>query len=187
MHYPQRYRAELVNALQSIDVQAVEEVVRIFQDAQAHGRCIFVCGNGTNAIASSHLLCDMLRASNINRTSKFRIFALTDELRDPGASADGFLDDRVLADHLRKIASPGDVVVGISVSGNSPSVLRVFEYAREIECRTICISTRSGGKLAYLSDTAILIPAAELGSVEDAQMIVCRMIGNYFVNFDQGA
>jgi len=185
MHYPQRYRAELLNALQSIDLQAVEEVVRIFRDALAHGRCIFVCGNGSNATASLHLLCNMLKSSSITRAAKFRIFALTDELREPGACADAFLDDRVLADHLRNIASSEDVVVGISVSGNSPSVLRVFEYARQIGCRTICISARTGGKLASLSDTAILVPAAELGSVEDAHMIICRMIGNYFVNFDQ--
>src|SRR3954451_296216 len=105
MHYPQRYRAELLNTLQSIDVQAVEEIVRIFRDAQAHGRCVFICGHGRNAIASSHLLCDMLRASSINRASKFRVFALTDELREPGASADDFPDDRVLVDHLRNMAS----------------------------------------------------------------------------------
>jgi len=175
-----------MKALQSIDVQVVDEVVDIYRDARAHGRCIFVCGHGTNAIACSHLLCDMLRASSINRSAKFRIFALTDELREPGLAADDLLDDRVLVDHLRNIATRGDVVVGISVSGNSPAVLRAFEHARDIGCRTICISARDGGKLALICNTAILIPAAELESVEDAHIIVCRMIGNYFVNLDQG-
>lgn len=180
MHYVQQYRTELLNALESIDLRVLDEVVDILRQARAHGKCVFFCGNGTHGSACSHLLSDMLRTSSLNRTMKFRVFVLTDELRQP----DPF-DDGVLMNQLRNTASPGDVVIGISASENSQVVVRAIEYAKEIGCHTIGISGRATGKLASAVDTAILTPASKPGSVEDAHMIVCRMIGHYFQSFDQ--
>ena len=184
MHYPEQYRTELLNALKSIDLSAVDRIVEIFREARAHGRCIFVCGGGTNAVAASRLLCDMVRSSNVNRTMKFRIFALYDELRPAAGPQGDPLNDQVLVDELRNVATPGDVVVGINASGNSRSVLNAFQYANEIGCQTICIAGWAGGRLATISDTAVLVPASHPANVEDAHMIVCRMIGHYFVNYD---
>lgn len=181
MHYAQQYRTELLNALESIDLRTLDEVVDTLREARAHGRCVFVCGNGTHASACCHLLCDMLRTSSLNRATKFRIFALTDEMRQPD-----MFDDRVLVNQLRNTASPKDVVVAISAAENPRPVLRAIEYAKEVGCRTIGISGRVNGKMAAVADTVILTPASQLGSVEDAHIIVCRMIGHYFVNFDQG-
>jgi D-sedoheptulose 7-phosphate isomerase len=127
----------------------------------------------------------MVRSSNVSRTRKFRIFALYDELGPASASQDDLLNEQVLVDELRNVASPGDVIVGINASGNSRSVLRAFQYAKEIGCRTICIAGKGGGKLAAISDTAVLVPASLPANVDDTHMIVCRMIGHYFVNFDQ--
>src|SRR5688572_23974059 len=90
----EQYRAELLNALRSIDLSAVDEILCIFREARAHGRCIFVCGTGANAVSASRLLCDMVRSSNINRSIKFRIFLLYDELSAVETAADygGLLD-----------------------------------------------------------------------------------------------
>jgi phosphoheptose isomerase len=183
MPFPEQYRAELVNALKSIDLSAVEDTIKIFREARAHSRCIFVCGDGGNAAIASRLLCDMVRSSNVNRTMKFRIFALTGELSRVNAS-DELVHDHSLVNELRNVACPADVVVGIAVSGNSRCMLNVLEYANEIGCRTVCICGWAGGKLATISEKAILVPASHHGNVEDAHMIVCRMIGHYFVNFD---
>ena len=185
MQYQEQYRTELLDALKSIDLQSVDAAVQVFLEARAHGRRIFVCGSDSNAVAASRLLCDMVRSSSVNRTMKFRIFALSDEPPHMKAKADDPLDDHVLVDQLRTVASWGDVVVGISASGDSGSVVRAFEYAKEIGCRTICISGRVGGKLAAISNTAILVPGSQVGNVEDAHLIVCRMIGHYFINFDR--
>jgi D-sedoheptulose 7-phosphate isomerase len=184
MPFPEQYRAELVNALESIDLSAVGDTIKIFREARAHSRCIFVCGDGGIAAIASRLLCDMLRSSNVNRTMKFRIFALTGELSRVKAASDDLVHDHSLVNELRNVASPADVVVGIAVSGNSRSMLHVLEYANEIGCRTICICGWAGGKLAGISEKAILVPASHGGNVEDAHMIVCRMIGRYFVDFE---
>ena len=182
MHYAQQYRTELLNALTSIDLRAVDQVVDSLREARAHGRCIFVCGHGTSGTACAHLLCEMLKTANVSRTVRFRILALTDELRHPN----DVFDEAVFVDQLRIMATAGDVVLGISATENARALLRALTYARETGCHTICISGRSEGKLASAAETAILTPASELGSVEDAQMIVCRMIGHYFLNIDEG-
>jgi D-sedoheptulose 7-phosphate isomerase len=93
--------------------------------------------------------------------------------------------DPVFVEQIKNIAEHGDIVVGISFSGNSASVLRAFEYANRIGCRTISITGGDGGKLAAISNIAILVPASHVGSVEDGLMIVCHMIGYYFANFDE--
>jgi len=184
MPFPEQYRADMVKALKSIDLSAVDDTIKVFREARAHSRCIFICGDGGNAAISSRLLCDLLRSSNVNRTMKFRTFALTGELSRVNAAPDDLVHDHPLVNELRKVATPADVVVGIAVSGNSRSMLHVLEYANEIGCRTICICGWAGGKLATISETAIVVPASHPGHVEDAHMIVCRMIGRYFVDFD---
>jgi D-sedoheptulose 7-phosphate isomerase len=179
MQYPEQYRSELLNTLKTIDLSAVEEILEIFREARANGRCIFVCGTGSNAIASSRILTEMVRSSNVNRAAKFRIFTLTDD----GPAADDPLYDRALIDELRNVASPGDVIVGICASRNCRSLMEAFEYAHSIGCRTISISG-STAKLASISDASLHVPTSNRESVEDAHMIVCRMIGHYFVSFD---
>jgi D-sedoheptulose 7-phosphate isomerase len=185
MPYPEEYRAELLNALKSADFSAVEEILEVFREARAHGRCIFVCATDSNAIAASRLLCEMVRSSNLNRTTKFRIFAFSEERPARAVASDDRYYDQALVDELRNVATPGDVIVGINASGNSRSLVEVFEYGNSIGCRTICIAGLPGSKLAAISDSAILVPASHIGNIEDAHMIVCRMIGHYFLNFDQ--
>ena len=114
MQYPEQYRAELLNALKSTDFSAVEEILELFREARARGRCIFVCGTDSNAIAASRLLCDMVRSSNLNRTTKFRIFTFSDERPAMAGASDDLQPERAVVDELRNVASPGDVIVGIS-------------------------------------------------------------------------
>jgi D-sedoheptulose 7-phosphate isomerase len=186
MGYPEQYRAEVLNAIQGLDLEGVSGAIDIFRDVRAHGSTIFVCGTGSNASAAGKLLAEMVRGSNLNRAMRFRIVALSDELSHTRGPAGDVASDRVFLDQLKNTAEHGDVVLGITPSGNSAAILRAFEYANRIGCRTVCITGRDGGKLANMSNIVILVPASHAGSVEDAHMIICHMIGYYFVNFDQG-
>jgi D-sedoheptulose 7-phosphate isomerase len=115
---------------------------------------------------------------------KFRIFVLCDELTQRDESTDDVLKDRTLVDELKNVASPGDVVVGIYAAGSCRSLLQALEYADKIGCRTVCVAGSAGGKLAAISQAAIVVPASHSGNVEDTHMIVCRMIGQYFISSD---
>src|SRR5262249_566590 len=146
----------------------------------------FVCGSGSQASAAANLLCEMVKQSSVNRSMRFRIVALSEELPMARGMAGDSPADRTFLDQIKNAAERGDVIVGISSSANSPGVLRAFEFANRVGCRTISITGRDGGRLANMSNIVIVVPASHAGSVEDAHMIICHMIGYYFVNLDRG-
>jgi len=182
MNYPERYKTELLNAIESIDLAQIELVIQILKEARAEGHKVFVCGDaGTDSIASQ-FLCDMVKEANVNRPERFRILALSDR---PARSSHGEQAERLFVEQLKSFAEPGDVVIGISVTGNSPNVVNAIDYACWIGCRTVAVTGSDGGKLGSLADVTIQVAVAHVGSVEDAHMIICHMIGYYFVDFEK--
>ena len=90
--------------------------------------------------------------------------------------------DAIFVEQLKNFANPGDLVMGISGSGNSPNVLRAMEYANSIGCKTIGLTGRDGGKLAGLTQLNIHVANPHMGRIEDAHMVICHMICYYFMD-----
>jgi len=181
MTFPQQYKSELLQAIDTIDLDKVNEAIELFRDARANGRRIFVCGNGGSASTASHFACDIVKGASYNRQSRFRIMALTDQVPTLTAYANDVSYDAVFVEQLKNFAEPGDLFMGISGSGNSPNVLRAIEYANSIGCRTIALTGRDGGKLGPMAQLNIQALVPHMGRVEDTHMIVCHMIGYYFM------
>ncbi|MGH9664819.1 MAG: SIS domain-containing protein [Bryobacteraceae bacterium] len=182
MSFPEQYRTQLVDTLSKVDMGKVGEAIDWFQDARNHGRHIFVCGNGGSASTASHFACDIVKGASFNRKRRFRIMALTDSLQTLTAYSNDVSYDCVFLEQLKNFAEPGDLVMGISGSGNSPNVLRAIEYANSIGCKTLALTGRDGGKLGPLAQLNIQVAEPHMGRIEDAHMIVCHMIGYYFMD-----
>src|SRR5713226_10345113 len=157
MTFPQQYKSELLKAIESIELDKVNQAIELFKDARANGRHIFVCGNGGSASTASHFACDIVKGASYNRAQRFRIMALTDQLATLTAYANDVSYDCVFVEQLRNFAHAGDLVMGISGSGNSPNVSRALEYANSIECRTVALTGRDGGKLGPLAQLNIQV------------------------------
>lgn len=183
-NYPQRYIAELQTALEGIDPDQVSRVVDVFREARMRGRRIFVCGDGASATMASQFLCEMVKGSSLGRPALFRIIALSAESPGLGDSGRDSSREEAFVEQLESYAQPGDVVVGISPSGNSANVLRALEHAARSGCRTISLTGGDGGRLARLANFNILVRSSQRGPVEDAHIAVCHMIGHYFLNLD---
>ena len=181
MNFPAEYKTELLKALDTVDLNLVNQAIEWFKEARANGRQIFVCGNGGSASTASHFACDLVKGASYNRAQRFRIMALTDQLATITAYANDVSYDSVFVEQLRNFAAPGDLVMGLSGSGNSPNIIRALEYANSIGCRTIALTGRDGGKLAPLGQLSIQVSAPHMGRIEDAHMMVCHMIGYYFM------
>lgn len=181
MNYPEHYKAELLEAIEAIPLDKVSAAIEWFREARAAGRKIFVCGNGGSASTSSHFVCDMVKGASYGRGTRFRIMALTDSLPTITAYANDVAYEAVFVEQLKNFAQPGDLVMAISGSGNSPNVLRAVEYANSIGCRTLGLTGRDGGQLAPMAGLSIQVPIPHMGRIEDAHMIVCHMIGYYFM------
>jgi D-sedoheptulose 7-phosphate isomerase len=184
MPFPEQYKAELLKALDAIDLDSVGRATEILTQARDQGRRIFVCGNGGSASTASHFATDLVKGASFGRTSRFRVMALTDSLPTITAYSNDVSYECVFVEQLKNFAERGDVLVAISGSGNSPNVLRAVEYANSIGCHTIALSGRDGGKLAPLAATNVLVSHPHMGRIEDAHMIVLHMIGYYFMEED---
>ncbi len=185
MSFADNYKTQLLAAIDTIDLPRVNEIIEIFKQARTAGRHIFVCGNGGSASTASHFACDIVKGASFNRAERFRIMALTDQLPTLTAYANDVSYDAVFVEQLRNFAEPNDVFMGISGSGNSPNVIRAMEYANSIGCKTIALTGRDGGKLGPLAQLNVQIPVPHMGRIEDAHMIVCHMVGYYFMEHEK--
>lgn len=184
MNYPEIYKSELFRTIDTLDLSIIQRAIDWFDEARASGRHIFVCGNGGSASTASHFACDVIKGASFQRDRRFRILALTDSLPTLTAYSNDVSYDCVFIEQLKNFAQPGDVVMAISGSGNSPNVLRAVEYANSIGCRTIALTGRDGGKLGPLAQLEIRVPVPHMGRIEDAHLTVCHMIAYHFMDHE---
>ena len=181
MSYPEIYRSALLEAIDQIDTVRVEKAIEWFRQARDESRNIFVCGNGGSASTASHFTCDIVKGASQNRPARFRIMALADSLATLTAYSNDVSYECVFVEQLKNFAQPGDLVMCISGSGNSPNVVRAMEYANSVGCKTIALTGRDGGKLGPLAQLNIHVGVPHMGRIEDAHMVVCHMIAYHFM------
>ncbi len=181
------YQARLSQVVARIPLDRVAQAVEWLREARDGGNTIFVCGNGGSAATASHFVCDVLKGCSYGRERRFRILALNDNLPTLTAYSNDVSYECVFAEPLKNLARPGDVLIAISGSGNSPNVLRAAEWANANGLRTIGLTGRDGGKLGPLSRLEIRVPDMHMGRIEDGHMIVCHMLAYYFMETEGAA
>lgn len=176
-----QYKTKLLNALETIDTQAVARGIEMLATARDGNRHIFVCGNGGSASTASHFVTDMVKGASYSRKARFRIMALTDSLPTITAYSNDVGYDCIFAEQLKNFAEPKDVFIAISGSGNSPNVVCAMQYANSIGCETIALTGRDGGKLGPMAKLQIRVAEPHMGRIEDGHLIVCHMFCYYFM------
>jgi D-sedoheptulose 7-phosphate isomerase len=182
-----KYQADVLGVIQAIDLEKIGQVIEALARARDEGRRIFVCGNGGSASTASHFVCDLVKGASYQRDKRFKIMALTDSLPTLTAYSNDVGYDCVFVEQLKNFAEPGDVVLAISGSGNSPNVLRALEYGNERGCFTIALSGRNGGKMGPLAKLHVCAAHPHMGRIEDAHMIAAHMISYYFMEAEGAA
>lgn len=182
MGFAADYKTALFRTLDTLDTEKIEQAMRWIEEARDQDRAIFTCGNGGSASTASHFVCDMVKGASYGKEKRFRIQALTDSLATLTAYSNDVAYDAVFVEQLKNFARPGDIVLAISGSGNSPNVLRAVEYANSIGCRTIGLTGRDGGKLGALAQLNIQAQEPHMGRIEDAHHIICHMICYSFMD-----
>src|SRR5271155_2534138 len=141
-----------------------------------HGRTVFICGNGGSGSNASHFCEDLgkgtLRREDFDNDKKqrLRIISLTDNTPYILAwgNDEGF--DRVFVEQLKNLAMPGDLLIAISGSGNSPNILRAVEWANRNDLRTFGCTGFSGGKLRGMASMGLHVPLDDMGIVESIHL-----------------
>ncbi len=170
------YWRELAEVTRKMPYGVIAATADILLECQRRGSTIFVLGNGGSAATASHFACDLAKGTRVNGTPTFRVMPLTDNVPLMTAWGNDTSYDRVFAEQLTALVRPGDVVVMISASGNSPNVLRAAEVARDANALTIAMTGQTGGKLRRLSDLTMRVPSLSIELVEDAHMVIAHSL-----------
>ncbi len=170
------YLEEIQAIVARIPQEPIARVIGVLMDAAVRGATIFTAGNGGSAATASHFAADLAKGVLVEGQPRFRVVPLTDNVPVITAWSNDVAYEVIFAEQLRSLLRPGDVVVLISGSGNSPNILRAAETARMMGGITIGLSGYEGGQLAQIVEYSLVIPAHKMKQIEDGHMILCHLM-----------
>ena len=182
--FAQAYINYLHSVLIRIDPAEIGQFIRTLLASRASGATVFFIGNGGSAATASHFANDLAIGTNAY-DKPFRVLSLTDNLPIITAIGNDFGYEEIFSRQLRILGRKGDVLVGISASGNSPNLIRAFDYALAVGIKTVAITAFDGGRLKAMADEGIHVPTEpkEYGPAEDAHMVLDHLVGAYLTRY----
>ena len=181
------YGAELERARAGIPLAALERLLAWVEELRDRGGQMFVLGNGGSAAAASHWACDFGKGTAVDGVPRIRVLAPLDQVAWFTALANDVSYADALAEQLRHFVRPGDLVVALSVSGDSENLVRAFGVARAQGARLVAVVGARGGRLRELADLPIVIPSTDYGVVEDLHLTINHALTQYLRRRAAGA
>jgi D-sedoheptulose 7-phosphate isomerase len=164
------YLAHLQETIAGLPVELIDQVIGLLLASAQSGHKVFICGNGGSASTASHFACDLAKNTKVDGAPRFRVIALTDNMALMTAWANDTAYDNVFAAQLEPLIEPGDVVIGISCSGNSGNVLNAMALARQHGALTVAFTGDIGGRLQAMVDVCVLAPSPRIEQQEDIHL-----------------
>ena len=174
--FARQYLNDLNGLLDGFDTEAFERIVNSILEAYSDEQAIFIMGNGGSASTASHFACDINKGCCLDLDKKFKVICLNDNIPTLLAYANDLDYASVFVEPLINFFRAGDLVIGISGSGNSENVVRAIRYASENGGKTVGLTGYSGGKLGQLVDIAYVAASDDMQKIEDVHMIIVHMI-----------
>ena len=170
----QEYNQMVGDLSAQLDPAQVDALVDSIEAAYRNDKQVFIIGNGGSGANASHLCEDLAKGtlSDFENQKRLKVSSLTDNTPAILAWANDTSYDRIFLEQLKTYAAPGDLLISISGSGNSPNVLRAVEWAKEQGIRTFAITGYDGGKLGPLCDQELRVESFNMGAVEAVHSIV---------------
>jgi len=175
------YLDELGSVIGGLDAEPIAEAIRWLRETRDADGTIFICGNGGSASIASQMVVDIVKGASFGRQARFRMIGLTDSISTITAYANDEGYETVFEEPLKNFARAGDLVIGISGSGNSENVLRAIRYANETGCRTIALTTAEAGQLKDLAALPLLVPSSHMGRLEDCFFVLTHVLCYAFI------
>lgn len=170
------YFAQLEQMLQSISGTHLQQVLSLLEAAYQHGHRIFIMGNGGSAATASHFALDLAKNTITPGAPRLKAISLTDHVPLITAWSNDTAYEHIFEEQLANLIEAGDVVIGISASGNSPNVINAMRLAKQSRAATIGLLGAKGGVLKNIVDAYILAPGQNIEQEEDAHLILAHVI-----------
>jgi D-sedoheptulose 7-phosphate isomerase len=157
----------------SNSVQKIIQMAELISNAIENGNKLMLCGNGGSAADAQHLAAELVvrLRPNVNRRALPAISLALDTSSITACGNDFSFDD-IFVRSMEALANPGDVLLGMSTSGNSENVRRTILRAKEIDVMTCMLSGCEGGKIKSLSDIEYIVPSYETGRIQEVHIMM---------------
>src|SRR6266487_798301 len=162
--------------LRDISQAHLQNILSLLEDAYRNGHRIFIMGNGGSAATASHFALDLAKNTIVPGVSRLKAISLTDHVPLITAWSNDTAYEHIFAEQLANMIEPGDVVIGISASGNSQNVINALNLANASRASTIALLGAKGGKIKDMVDAYVLAPGQNIEQEEDAHMILAHVI-----------
>jgi phosphoheptose isomerase/fructose-1-phosphate kinase PfkB-like protein len=185
------YLTSVNDTLNNINIEHIDQFVRLLLDTYHNEHSIYVFGNGGSAATASHFAGDLIKGVSYGLDKRFKAVCLSDNLPALMAIANDISYDDIFVEQLKNFAKKDDLIIGISGSGNSANVVKALEYANSIGAKTIAICGYKGGKIKDLAHLAIHATINDMEVAEDIHHLVLnhcvkRLVTNALNNTNVG-
>lgn len=179
--FSKNYFGQVKRVIDELDLEKIQKIAEKIYDVYKNDKQIFIMGNGGSASTASHFACDLgkgtLQRVYDEKEKRFRVISLTDNVATMMAFANDLCFEDIFVQQLINLINPGDVVIGISGSGNSSNIIKAIEYAKRCGAKTIgFLGFKTGGKLHDLADYEITVQDEHYGRIEDVHLIIIHLI-----------
>lgn len=182
-----QYFSTVQALLNETPYEAVDAVVDALIAANRAGNTVFICGNGGSAATATHFGCDLAKRTIVAGQPRFRVVALTDNNALMTALGNDIGYEAIFAEQLIPLVRKGDVVIGISGSGNSPNVLNAMKAGSEAGAVTVGFCGYDGGKLKGMVDLPVHVTSFNMAMVEDVHLMLEHAICEKLLALQQAA
>ncbi|WP_333378958.1 SIS domain-containing protein [Microcoleus sp. N9_B4] len=172
---PRDYVEVLRNVLSLLDFAAIEKIAHIIFDAVNREAQVLLVGNGGSASNAAHYRCDLTSTFRYYQR-RFQVFNLAESPAILTALGNDFDFAEIFSYQVQENGRPGDVLIMLTASGNSPNILAACKTAQNLDMCTVSITGFDGGKVAQIADCNITIPSDNYGVIEDVQLAVGHML-----------
>ncbi len=155
--------------------EPIKKISQLLAQSLANGGTLFWCGNGGSAADSQHLAAELVGRFKKNRRA-LRSIALTTDTSVLTCVANDYSYADIFSRQVEALGRPGDVLIGISTSGNSENVLRAFKAAKEMGLMTIALLGKGGGSTKDLADHALVIPSDSTARIQEAHILIGHIL-----------
>lgn len=174
------YLEGLKRCIDVLSIDSIAELIRLLDEAYQRGRQVFIIGNGGSAATASHMASDLsktiLPKNASDSVKRFRVMALTDNVPWLTALANDLSYQQIFAEQLKTWVDPGDLVIAISGSGNSPSILEGIRVAKSKGATVVGMLGFEGGAARAIVDHMVLVRSDSFGFIEDLHVALNHLV-----------
>jgi len=186
----QTIKNELLSHLEVINLtidtmqDKLEKAALLVVETLRNGNKVLLCGNGGSAADAQHIAAELVGKYKKNDRRALPVIALTTDTSILTSLGNDYGYDRIFDRQVEALANKGDLIIGISTSGNSQNIINALKLGKEIRCKTLGLVGKDGGMMNEICDINLIIPSDETPRIQEVHIlfghIICELVDKEF-------